>query len=158
MKLTLDIRPDLVAMMKAEVAAGERAVSAAMREAGAGLKLAWRGQIVGALCQGLGWMTIEEIRHADTGRLLTDTLTTYKVPDLLWMPRDLQVHFLDDAIPSPGPYQSKAIGEPPFLYGIGAFFALRDALRAFRPGRSPAFDAPMTPERALMFLADTGGA
>src|SRR5690606_37815398 len=50
-KLKLDIRPDLVAMMKAEIAAGERAVSAAMREAGSGLKLAWRGQITGA---GLG--------------------------------------------------------------------------------------------------------
>ena len=31
MKLKLDIRPDLVAMMAAEVAAGERAVSVAMR-------------------------------------------------------------------------------------------------------------------------------
>ena len=51
MRLKLDIRPDLVAMMRAEIAAGERAVTAAMREAGAGLKLAWRGQITDA---GLG--------------------------------------------------------------------------------------------------------
>ena len=51
MKLKIDIEPDLVAMMAAEIAAGERAVSAAMREAGTGLKLAWRGQITGA---GLG--------------------------------------------------------------------------------------------------------
>jgi hypothetical protein len=58
-KLTLDIRPDLVAMMKAEVAAGERAVSAAMREAGSGPKLAWRGQIVGA---GLGTRLANSIR------------------------------------------------------------------------------------------------
>nr|MBP7275740.1 molybdopterin-dependent oxidoreductase [Kiritimatiellia bacterium] len=114
-----------------------------------------RGQIFGALCQGLGWMTLEEIRYAESGRMLTDTLTTYKVPDLFWMPRDLDVHLLDEAVPSPGPYQSKAIGEPPFLYGIGAFFALREALRAFRPGHSPALEAPMTPERALMFLAET---
>jgi len=59
MKLTLDIRPDLVAMMAAEVAAGERAVSAAMREAGTDLKLAWRGQIVGA---GLGARLANSIR------------------------------------------------------------------------------------------------
>jgi hypothetical protein len=32
-KLKLDINPDIVAMMAAEVAAGERAVTAAMREA-----------------------------------------------------------------------------------------------------------------------------
>ncbi len=38
MKLKLDIDPDIVAMMAAEVAAGERAVSAAIREAGTGLK------------------------------------------------------------------------------------------------------------------------
>jgi hypothetical protein len=48
MKLTLDIRPDLASLMAAEIAAGERAVSAAIREAGAGLKLGWRGQITGA--------------------------------------------------------------------------------------------------------------
>ena len=34
MKLKLDIDPDIVAMMAAEVSAGERAVSAAIREAG----------------------------------------------------------------------------------------------------------------------------
>ncbi len=51
MKLKLAIDPDIVAMMAAEVAAGERAVTAAMREAGTGLKSAWRLQITGA---GLG--------------------------------------------------------------------------------------------------------
>ena len=51
MKLKLDITPDLVAAMAAEVKAGEKAVTAAMREAGTGLKTAWRGQITGA---GLG--------------------------------------------------------------------------------------------------------
>lgn len=59
MKLKLDIRPDLVAMMKAEVAACERAVSAAMREAGTELKLAWRGQITGA---GLGPRLANSVR------------------------------------------------------------------------------------------------
>ena len=49
MKLKLDITPDLVAAMAAEVKAGEKAVTAAMREAGTGLKTAWRGQITGAL-------------------------------------------------------------------------------------------------------------
>ncbi|MDZ4198847.1 MAG: molybdopterin cofactor-binding domain-containing protein, partial [Kiritimatiellia bacterium] len=111
-----------------------------------------RGQLEGGLCQGLGWMTLEELRHAPDGRLLTDNLTTYKIPDLPWMPRDIDAQFLDAAEPAPGPFHSKAIGEPPFLYGIGAFFALRDALRALRPGSSPPLIAPMTPERALMFL------
>ena len=59
MKLTLDIDPDIVAMMRDEIAAGERAVSAAIREAGTGLKMAWRGQITGA---GLGTRLARTIR------------------------------------------------------------------------------------------------
>ena len=51
MKLGLEITSDLVAMMAAEINAGEKAVSAAMREAGTDLKSAWRGQIAQA---GLG--------------------------------------------------------------------------------------------------------
>ena len=51
MKLGLDITPDLVAVMAAEIKAGEKAVSAAIREAGRDLKSAWRGQITQA---GLG--------------------------------------------------------------------------------------------------------
>jgi Family of unknown function (DUF6441) len=60
MKLKLDVSPDLVAAMAAEVAAGEKAVTAAMREAGTGLKTAWRGQITGA---GLGRRLANSIRN-----------------------------------------------------------------------------------------------
>jgi len=58
-KLTLDVAPDLVAAMAAEVRAGEKAVTAAMREAGTGLKTAWRGQITAA---GLGRRLANSIR------------------------------------------------------------------------------------------------
>ena len=59
MKLGLDITSDLVAVMASEIKAGEKAVSAAMREAGSGLKNAWRGQIVQA---GLGLRLANSIR------------------------------------------------------------------------------------------------
>jgi hypothetical protein len=59
MKLKLEISPDLAALMQAEIAAGEKAVTAAMREAGAKLKSAWRGQITGA---GLGQRLANSIR------------------------------------------------------------------------------------------------
>ncbi|MBB1499395.1 DUF6441 family protein [Paracoccus sp. MC1862] len=61
MKLKLEISPDLVALMQAEIRAGEKAVSTAMREAGADLKSAWRGQITGA---GLGARLGNSIRLA----------------------------------------------------------------------------------------------
>ena len=60
MKLKLDIDPDLVAMMQAEVLAGERAVTAAMRQAGSDLKADWRGQITSA---GLGQRLARSIRN-----------------------------------------------------------------------------------------------
>ena len=59
MKLGLNISPDLVAVMAAEIKAGEKAVSAAMREAGSDLKSAWRGQITQA---GLGRRLANSIR------------------------------------------------------------------------------------------------
>ena len=61
MKLKLEISPDLAALIQAEIAAGEKAVTIAMREAGAGLKYAWRGQITGA---GLGARLGNSIRLA----------------------------------------------------------------------------------------------
>ena len=61
MKLKLDITPDIVAMMAAEVVAGEKAVTAAMRAAGTGLKTAWRAQSAGA---GLGQRLANSIRLA----------------------------------------------------------------------------------------------
>jgi hypothetical protein len=59
MKLGLNITPDLVAVMAAEIKAGEKAVSAAMREAGTKLKSAWRDQIAQA---GLGRRLANSIR------------------------------------------------------------------------------------------------
>jgi hypothetical protein len=61
MKLRAEIDGDIAALMAAEVAAGERAVSSAMRAAGEGLKTAWRGQITRA---GLGTRLANTIRAA----------------------------------------------------------------------------------------------
>ena len=62
MKPKLAIDPDIVALMVAEVAAGERAVTTAMRQAGTGLKSAWRTQITGA---GTGTRLANSIRSAN---------------------------------------------------------------------------------------------
>jgi xanthine dehydrogenase large subunit len=108
------------------------------------------GQLEGGLVQGIGWMTMEELLF-DEGRNLTDTLSTYKIPDILCTP-EIEGHFLSDADNPNAVMHSKAIGEPPLMYGIGPYFAILDAVRAFRPDRGAFFHAPMTPERVLMFL------
>ncbi len=110
------------------------------------------GQVEGALAQGLGWMTMEDLQYDETGRLLSSNLASYKVPDAFFMPDRIDVEFLDDADEVLGPYGSKAIGEPPLMYGIGVFFALRQAMRAFDSTAELAFVSPLTPERVLMGL------
>ena len=59
MKLGVSIVGDIVRLMDAEVKAGEKAVTTAMRDAGTGLKTAWRAQITGA---GLGARLARTIR------------------------------------------------------------------------------------------------
>lgn len=111
-----------------------------------------RGQAEGGIVQGLGWMTMEELVYADDGRLLSDSLATYKIPDLHFTPTTLDVVFLEDAANPAAVLQTKAIGEPPFMYGIGAFFAIRNAIHAGRPPAVDRFVAPLTNERILGML------
>ncbi len=110
-----------------------------------------RGQIEGALVQGLGWMTTEEIVYDQDGHLQSDNLTTYKIPDIYDAP-EIELNFLTGANNPNAIFNSKAVGEPPFMYGIGAYFALVKAIQAFNPAYAPNFSAPMTPEKVLLAL------
>jgi xanthine dehydrogenase large subunit len=38
------------------------------------------------------------------------------------------------------------------MYGIGAYFAVRNAIRAAKPGIAFPFCAPLTPEKVLLAL------
>ncbi|MDY0062114.1 MAG: molybdopterin-dependent oxidoreductase [Myxococcota bacterium] len=109
-----------------------------------------RGQIEGGLLQGIGWATLEQLRTGPDGRLRT-TVNSYKIPDIKFGPAHVGITLLAN---SDNPYavcNSKAIGEPPFIHGIGAYLALLDALRAVRQDR-PFPSLPLTPERVLMAL------
>lgn len=115
-------------------------------------KLIDRGQVEGALVQGIGWVTMEELDwNRETGRLLADALATYKVPDMSFTP-EMEVIFIPgETLPDNiGLRGSKAIGEPPFMYGIGAWFAIVDAMATECEYRTP-----LTPEMVLMTLRKT---
>ncbi len=111
------------------------------------------GQAEGAIIQGIGWMTMEEICHDLNGRLLSNALSTYKIPDIHFTPDEFEVHFLEGAKNPMGIFNSKAIGEPPFMYGIGAYFAILDSMKAHNKNLDYDFKAPMTPERVLLTLS-----
>ncbi|MCK7520858.1 MAG: molybdopterin-dependent oxidoreductase [Ignavibacteriales bacterium] len=110
------------------------------------------GQVEGGVLQGLGWMTMEEISYNKSGRLLSDSLSNYKVPDIYSAPKVLECHALEKEGPELAILKSKAVGEPPFIYGIGAFFAIQNAIKAFNPEYKIEFNAPLTPEKVLMSL------
>ncbi|MCD4833679.1 MAG: molybdopterin-dependent oxidoreductase [Bacteroidales bacterium] len=111
-----------------------------------------QGQIEGAVVQGIGWMTMEELSYAKDGRLLSNSLSTYKVPDIYSVPKNIDITALKTEGPELALLRSKAIGEPPFMYGIGAYFALAKAINAFNPNYKIEFDSPLTPEKVLMRL------
>lgn len=110
------------------------------------------GQVEGALAQGMGWMTMEDLQWDDEGQCISHALSTYKAPDVYFMPDDMEVKFLDNVDNPFGPLGAKAVGEPPLMYGLGVFFALRNAMKSFRPNREFGFDTPMSPERMLLEL------
>ena len=110
------------------------------------------GQIEGGLVQGLGWMTMEEVFYDVEGRLRSNALSTYKVPDIYSAPATVEIESLGQAGSTLAIRKSKAVGEPPLMYGIGGFFAIQNAIRAFNSKYTPAFAAPMTPERVLLAL------
>ncbi|MEH1006131.1 molybdopterin cofactor-binding domain-containing protein [Winogradskyella sp. ECml5-4] len=110
------------------------------------------GQVEGALIQGIGWMTLEEIAYNDDGKLLSNALSTYKVPDIFSVPKRVEVIPVETEGNDMAILKSKAVGEPPLMYGIGAYFALQNAIKAFNSNYDIEFHAPMTPEKVLMGL------
>ena len=110
------------------------------------------GQIEGGVVQGIGWMTMEEIVYNKEGRLLSNALSTYKVPDIYSVPKAINITHLDTEGHELAINKSKAVGEPPLMYGLGAYFAIRAAVKAFNPEAELNINAPYTPEKVLMDL------
>ena len=109
------------------------------------------GQLEGGLVQGIGWMTMEDLRYDDTGRLLSNALSTYKIPDIHSVPKSIESIFLEEPEPF-GILKSKAIGEPPLMYGIGVYFALLNAIQNHCNRQFQLLQSPMTPERLFSYL------
>lgn len=110
------------------------------------------GQNEGALMQGIAWVTMEEIAFNEEGKLLSNALSTYKVPDIYFAPKQVEIKHLEIDGHKFAIMKSKAVGEPPFNYGIGAYFAIQNAIKAFNPNYKTEYNAPATPEKVLMSL------
>lgn len=110
------------------------------------------GQVEGGFVQGVGWLTLEELRWDETdgpgrGRLLTTSASTYKLPSFSEMPEEFAVSFFTEAREDGAVYGSKAVGEPPLMLAFSVREALRGAVGAFGPaGRTVQLASPATPE------------
>jgi len=100
----------------------------------------------------MGWLTTEELVWNDKGRLLTTGPASYKVPAIADMPLDFRVDLVESRKnPEDTVYHSKAVGEPPFMLGIAAWCAIKDAVASVADYQyQPEIDAPATPEKVLM--------
>ena len=109
------------------------------------------GQIEGGFVQGAGWLTHEELRWDERGRLLTDGPATYKIPTIGDMPARFDVAILEDSPNDEATvFRSKAVGEPPLMLAISVFAAIRDAVASLAGHRLfPELHAPATPEEVL---------
>jgi xanthine dehydrogenase large subunit len=108
------------------------------------------GQIEGGYIQGVGWLTSEELCWNAAGKLTTHAPSTYKIPAVNDYPPVFNVqlyanHNVEDTI-----RRSKAVGEPPLLLGMSAYFAIRDAVASVAADKvAIELDAPATPEAIL---------
>ncbi|MEM9079244.1 MAG: xanthine dehydrogenase molybdopterin binding subunit [Verrucomicrobiota bacterium] len=115
-----------------------------------------RGQIEGAFVQGMGWLTAEELKWADDGRLLTHSASTYAIPAFSDAPAEFNVHLVEDAPQDRTIHRSKAVGEPPFMLALSIREALRHALTAFNQHpTSENFPSPLTAETIKTLLGPT---
>ena len=110
------------------------------------------GQIEGGLVQGIGWMTMEELSYSDQGKLLSNSLSTYKIPDIYAAPKKVIIESLKSEGKNMAILKSKAVGEPPLMYGIGSYFAIDFAVKAFNPKYIFSYNAPYTHEKVLHAL------
>ena len=110
------------------------------------------GQIEGGYVQGVGWLTLEDLRWDESdgpgrGRLITPSASTYKLPSFSEMPEVFNVSLLEHAAEDGAVYGSKAVGEPPLMLSFSAREAIREAVAAFGPaGHSVELASPATPE------------
>uniref|UniRef100_A0A0N4ZXA3 xanthine dehydrogenase n=1 Tax=Parastrongyloides trichosuri TaxID=131310 RepID=A0A0N4ZXA3_PARTI len=116
------------------------------------------GQIEGAFIQGYGLFTMEEIKIRSDGVRHTRGPGTYKIPSADDVPRHFNVKLLKGSSNKMAIFSSKAVGEPPLFLGSSAFFAIKEAIKAYRKDHGITgyfrMDSPATPENIRLHCSD----
>lgn len=111
------------------------------------------GQVSGAFVQGMGWVTTEQLYYHASGKLLSHSPTTYKIPNIQDTPRVFNIELLENHLNTQNVHRSKAVGEPPLLLGASVWTAVKNALSYRSREELPVIKSPATNEAILMELA-----
>ncbi|MGD2146291.1 MAG: xanthine dehydrogenase family protein molybdopterin-binding subunit [Anaerolineae bacterium] len=100
------------------------------------------GQIEGAIAQALGWATCENF-VTEEGHVLTPHLSTYLIPTIADVPREVESLIVEAPDPR-GPWGARGVGEVPFIPLAPALLsAIHDATGVWID------ELPLTPQRVL---------
>ena len=113
-----------------------------------------KGQIVGGFIQGVGWVTNEELRYTDKGKLLSYSPTTYKIPNIQDLPEIFNVDTIENQQHQINVRRSKAVGEPPLMLCLSVWIAVKHALSCVRNDVIPRLNLPATGEEILHRLTE----
>lgn len=109
------------------------------------------GQITGAFVQGMGWCTFEEVIYDANGRCLVTSPSVYKIPTISDIPDDFEIYPVRKKAKLASVMGSKGIGEPPLIYGMSVFFAIKNAIESLANYKYDCeLKHPATPENILL--------
>ena len=104
-----------------------------------------KGQMVGALAQGLGYALLEEVR-SEEGRVANPNFRDYKIPTIHELGFPIDLAYVETHDPA-GPFGAKGVGEPGLVPTAPAISnAIYDAVGV------RIHDLPITPEKLLAAL------
>ncbi|MBU5615966.1 xanthine dehydrogenase molybdopterin binding subunit [Psychrobacter sp. TAE2020] len=108
------------------------------------------GQIEGAFVQGMGWLTAEELVWDSKGNLASNSAANYKIPTAHDLPKQWTVNLFDRKNEEQTIYNSKAVGEPPFMLAASVWCAINNAVASLgNYHKNPELTMPATPEAVL---------
>lgn len=108
------------------------------------------GQIEGGFVQGMGWLTTEELIWDDKGKLASNSAANYKIPTAHDLPKEWSVKLFDRKNEEQTIYNSKAVGEPPFMLAASVWCAINNAIASLQDYKTnPKLTMPATPEAVL---------
>ena len=108
------------------------------------------GQIEGGFVQGMGWLTQEELIWDENGKLASNSPANYKIPTAHDIPKQWQVKLYQRKNEEQTVYNSKAVGEPPFMLAASVWCAINNAVASIANySVNPELTMPATPEAVL---------